>query len=310
MTIHGYDNNTDEFWEIEGESLHQYGWSVSTIGGSRFAMPPRRGDNQKYAYRPGMRFRPKVPDSRTLTLAMWVTGQYDLATGLQAADHRIAWNDSFDFLRRLVWKVEGRQFTLTRRWKLTVAGTPTIVTADALAELGNTMEPTMTGRQRAEFQMDLLLADPFFYGRSGLPNNPSYPNYPWTTVDVPRNLSSADHDTWTHVTVTNPGYDVAAFGSLYVDFVGPLKNPVLANDSAHPQVWVKYNGEIDEGVTIRLVVPDFLAFQRSNNHNYIQNITHSGARHWFGLLPGDNTLTLITAEGTGKATVWFRPPYA
>jgi hypothetical protein len=303
-TPHGYDVNTDEYWEIEGHSLHQHGWSVATIGGSRFALPPRRGENQMMPYRPGTVWRPKVADARTLNLVMWVTGQYNLADGLPAADHRVAWNDSWDYLRRLVWKVEGRQFLLTRRWKLTVGGHPTIVTADARAELAGTMDPTMTGRHRADFQMDLLLADPYFYGRAN-------PTVAWSATEVALtvNLQSDPVNTRDVYTAFNPGYDLAGYGSLEIDLIGPLKNPVVLNASPEPDMWVRFGATIDAGVTIRLSVPDFLAYQVSNNHNYIGRISHSGARHWMGLVPGANYLTLLTDEGTGSAVVRYQPPY-
>ena len=46
-------NSVDEYWSIDGVSLHQFGWSVATVGGSRYDLPPLRGDNVMIAYRPG-----------------------------------------------------------------------------------------------------------------------------------------------------------------------------------------------------------------------------------------------------------------
>ena len=38
-------------------------------------------------------------------------------------------------------------------------------------------------------------------------------------------------------------------------------------------------------------------------------VSHSGARHWFGLDPLANLLTLTADSGTGSARVTFQPPY-
>lgn len=303
--IHGYDNSSEEFWEIDGESLHQYGWSCSTVGGTRLALPPRRGENQVYAYRPGAMFRPKLADQRPLTLAMWVTGQYDLATGLPSADHVVAWNDAWNFLRNLVWKIEGQQFTLTRRWKLTVAGTPTLVVADAQAELSGTLEPTMTGRTRADFQMDLTLADPYFYGRA----DPDTAN---SKTEITFN-----RDEYTNV--LNAGADFVGYGGdMLVVFYGPLTNPVLANYGPpdtpfDAPIWAKYNGTIAAGDSVRLYVPDFTCsyydVSAGRTTNTIEKVTNSGARHWFGLMPKVNRIRLTADSGTGTAQIRFRPPY-
>ncbi len=154
-------NSTEEYWSIDGVSLSQFGWAVTTVGGSRYDLPTRRGENRVFAYRPGAVHRPKLPDARVIELVMWVTGT-DPATGAQVADPRLRWNDSWDTLRRLVWKPNGAQVTLTRRWFLTVSGSPTLVTADAQAEVVDSMAPTTTGWPRRPFTLSLLLADSYF----------------------------------------------------------------------------------------------------------------------------------------------------
>lgn len=298
---------TEEAWSIDGVSLHQYGWNVATVGGSRYDLPPRRGDNIKFSYRPGAIHRPKVVDSRTINLVMWVTG-VDPATGQAADDPTLRWNDSWDFLRRLVWKPNGAQVTLTRRWKLTVDGQPTIVTADAQAEIADTMSPTMTGRHRAEFTMTLLLADPFFYGPE---------------ISVPLNLGVP-------VSVWNPGHDVAAHGGLEVDFIGKLYSPKLTNATPTPDVWVKYNNLVRDSplqtlnlkvgtfeATMTPVIPTGHAMEwlgrypkAATSPNVIGDIQHAGAKHWMGLNLGPNLLTLTADAGsTGGAVLRFRPPY-
>lgn len=261
-------NSNAEWWDIDGVSLHQYGWSVATFGGSRYDLPPRRGDNIKFAYRPGAIHRNKLADSRTIELAMWVTGA-DPGTGEATGDAQLAFNDSWDFLRRLVWRPDGAQVALTRRWFLTVDGAKTLVAATAQAEISDTMAPTMTGRTRADFTMTLLLADPFFYGD-----------------EITAGIGGS-------ATVVNPGHDLAAHNNMVIDLSAGAR---LTNTSVNPPVWVQSSG----GGTLDVGAYTALA----GGSNVIGGVTHSGSRRWMVLVPGENHLTC-----TGSATIRFRPPY-
>lgn len=314
-------NSTEEFWEIDGVSLHQYGWSVTTVGGSRYNLPPRRGADIAIAYRPGQVHRRKLPDARQITLIMFMVGM-DPATGPQAGTHltsdeqRTQWNDNWDFLRRTVYPqyLDTGLVTLGRRWRLTAPTFPTtrvgdsiiagdpgtpasgvsrVLYAFALAEMTGDMAPTMTGRTRSDFQLDLTLADPYFYG----------------------NVVTCDLAVGTPVYVWNDGHDVAAHNQVEVDFVGPLTNPVLTNQSTSPDTWVKYTGTVASGQTLTLVPGAFSARQHPNGEavtstspNKIGLISSYGARDWVNLLRGANKL-LLTGTGSGHATLRFRPPY-
>lgn len=287
-------NNTTEYWSIQygsdpAVSLHQYGWSIATVGGGRYALPPRRGANLVMPYRPGSIHVYKQPAERPMTLVMWVTGM-DPATGAAPAhgDQRLQWNDSWDTLRRLLWKVSGQMFNLNRRWWLSDDnGTPQLLTATAQAEMVGTMEPTMTGRTRADFAMELLLPDPYFYG---------------STITSTVNVGVQE-------SVVNSGHDVALNNHLEVDLIGPLTNPRLTNVTADPNVWVQFNGSILSGRTVRLNVGRFTANQIGvSTYNEIGRISNGGSRHWFGLLPGANLLQL-SGTGAGHAVVRHRPPY-
>jgi len=210
------------------------------------------------------------------------------ATGARVSDPGLKWSDNWDTLRRLVCPANGAQVTLTRKWRLTVSGTPTVVSATAAAELVGSMAPTMTGRTRSEFVVEFLLADPLFYGTQS------------TTSGIAIGSPT---------TITNPGHEVAAHYGVEVDLIGPLTNPRLTNSTPNPDVWVQYTGTISSGVTVRLNVTDFSATRLSDSANVIAGISHSGARHWMGLLPGANSLTLTASAGSGTATVRYYPPY-
>lgn len=317
-------NNTDEWWGLDGTSLHQYGWSVSTFGGSRYDLPPRRGDNIITAYRRGQVHRPKLPDQRTISLSMWLQGIDDVTVpnpvenddgnligrreainSTDDSNHRQRFNDSWDFLRRSVWKPNGSQVTLTRRWKLTSpytghnwgTGTPwtglpatgaNILTASAQAEMTSNMAPTMTGRHRGEFQMDFNLADPYFYG-----------------TQYTENVSNMDGA----VTVWNDGHDTA-LDNVIVEFHGPLSYPRIVNTTTNPDSILYFDSNIGADVVMTVNVGAFTCLG-SNGNNYIGLTRHVGSRHFFGLAPGANTLHMTTNNDSqlGYAVVKWRAPY-
>jgi hypothetical protein len=313
-------NSTEEFWSVDGVSLHQYGWAVTTVGGSRYDLPPRRGSNMPIAYRPGQVHRNKLPDARVITLVMFMVGA-DPGTGpaigssLTLADERVQWNDNWDFLRRLVYKnyLSSNRVTLTRRWRLTAPTFPTsrtgdnviagdpgtpasgadrILTASTYAEMTANMAPTMTGRTRSDFQLDFTMADPFFYGN---------------TVEVTLSPGQTAY-------VWNDGHDVAAHAGLTVDFNGPVVNPTLTNLSTSPDSSVTYKSNMLNGYTVSLNVGRYSATAHPTGRttpvgNRIAYVTNSGARMWFNLLPGANKIQYTTSSGSGTCVLRFQPPY-
>jgi hypothetical protein len=313
-------NNTEEWWSILDDSgqevsLHQFGWSVTTVGGSRYDLPPRRGSNMTLAYRPGQVHRSKLPDARQITLVMFMVG-WDPATGANdtvIGDYqRTQWNDNWDTLRRLVYKNWGtdNRVRLTRRWRLTAptfatsrsgniaivgdpgvpaSGQDRIITAFTYAEMIGQMPPTMTGRYRSDFQLDFTLTDPYFYGGT-----------------VSTSMTDAD-DAW----VWNDGHDIAAHAYVQIDLVGPLSWPRVLNLSTDPVSWVQYKGDIASGDTVRLVCSRFAAekLDTPRNLNRVGLIANYGSRFWLPLLPGANKLKMDARSGSGHALVSFRPPY-
>lgn len=317
-------NSSEEYWSVanldgtEEVSLHQWGWAITTVGGSRYDLPPRRGSDMTVAYRPGQVHRRKLPDARQVTLLMFMVG-WDPATGNTTGDQLLQWNDNWDFLRRKVFRhsmLTDQRIRLYRRWFLTAPELPVsrtgdfciqgdpgtfppgkrLVTAFANAEMTGQMSPAMTGRFRSEFQLDFTLSDPYFHQED------------WNDVILnPTN----DEFIW------NDGHDVAGSGYMQVDLVGPLTNPVITNFSTAPDSWVKYTGTIPYGTTVRLITNKFTAeklVSSGQNQNRIANITSYGARWWVSLMPGSNKLKL-TADGfvsgihIGYALVSFRPQY-
>lgn len=288
---------TDEYWDWQGTPLNQPWYNITTFGGSRWDLPLLRGQNYPIAYRAGQMWRPKMPDQRTVTLAMWAAG-VDQNTGNPATDQRLAFNNNFQQLRSM-FSAQGLQGSslgaLTRRWYITQNGVTGLVAGTAQAEIGGAMTPTMSGRTKADFTVDLLLADPYFYGAQQV-------------VTVPYNTATA---------IRNLGDGWCGFGQLSglggvpftIKLNGPLTSPIqLSNQTLGVSVSLALT--IASGHYVLLDVMGYTAYD-DGSLSHLGVVTHSGARPWMLLQSGLNTLLLTSGNGgdTGNAVVTFSPPY-
>lgn len=276
------ETSTTEFWDIDGVPLNTYCWNIKSFGGSRKGLPSLRGENRAIPGRDGRSFRPKKVDSRVITLAMWITGS-DPDTGVPSTHSQVVqWNDNFDYLRRLLWTPD-REVTLTRR-ELFGAADPRLLVVSAKAQIAGSMEPNMTGRTRADLAIDLLLADPFFYGDE-------------LSFTLPINES---------VTVFNPGDSKTDKMPITIDWVGNLSSPKVTNLTNG--VWMSVNTLIPTDTQISTDVKNYRAVRSTDAESMNAAISHGGSRRWMTLEPGANELHL-TASGTGAAIIRFNPAY-
>ena len=151
--------NTETYWSLNGVSLHEYAWSIETIGGDLSSVPGSRGDDLTIPGRPGSVRQKKMPESRVLSLAMFTIGA--TANGAPGSDVRIQHDRNYAALKRLFYSTTRTPGTLTKRF---YDDTGVLRTASAQVELVGGLSPRMDGRARSTFVVDLLLADPFFYG--------------------------------------------------------------------------------------------------------------------------------------------------
>jgi hypothetical protein len=249
------------------------------------------------AYRAGQLWRPKQPDQRTITLAMWAAG-IDQSSLVPAADQRLAFNNNFQQLRSMFWRQGNLGSTLgflTRRWYITQNGVTGIVAATAQAEIAGTMQPTMSGRTRGDFSVDFLLADPYFYGAR-------------QTQVISANGSGS---------VLNLGDAAVGFGQAQgqggvpftLKLLGPLTTPVtVTNQTNGVSVTLAYT--IGSGHSVTLDVMSYTAYDDSGA-SHLGSVTHSGARPWMLLMPGSNSLSLSTGNGGdgGNCTLVYQPGY-
>ena len=192
--------SSSEYWSVIGTdgvevALNQYAWSVQSYGGSSRGLPPLRGEDQVYANRAGQSFRPKVAGARTIVLQMFVNG-IDPDTDGIADDPDLQFNENLATLQRLFW-TPSEQVELVRRWR-TVSG---MKTARAKAQIAGMMEPEMTGRSRATFSVELLLADPYFYEDA-------------VTVEIPVTGAEVTVDYPGHLPITGYGCYLTVTGAV------------------------------------------------------------------------------------------------
>lgn len=275
-------NSTDVFWDINGVSLQTYAYNVSTWGESLQAPPPLRGTDIVIPYRPGEMFTARRPSGRSMTFTMWVQGSELNGTVPTSRTMRAVFEENFKKLRSLFWN-QGRQFSLTRRWRDPLTGTLEIATAKAV--FANGLAPSMQGNTHATFTAEVYLSDPFFYGSE------KNINFTAGTTSVQNVIIPGDYETT----------------AITIDFNGARNNPRITNSAGANYVNLQQN--LASGQLARLNVNAWTARKNpsSDNTNIIGAVTNFGHEFWMALQPGPNTLTLSGSSGTGTAVLKYSP---
>jgi hypothetical protein len=266
-----------ETWAIDGVPLLDLATDVQRIDPN--LAPPLRGEDRQYAFRPGRAFRPRVTDSRTITLGLWLIGQD--GPGTTAADYMNNYAEAERTLIRLLRPDYGVEFEITRTWTDDL-GTHTATGHGVAAEAP---QRARAGKHAGRVTVDIAMADPFFYGSA-------------MAVDLAVGVSEV---------VTNPGDAMTT--AAVIDFTGQLSNPTLTNSTLVPEVWLKVGSDVGAGDGVTADVTATSAVRDSDGANLIGAITHSGARAWFALGRGANTVTLSADGGAGTATLTYQPVY-
>lgn len=276
----------NEYWDVQwtdGQwySLHDYTFHVESIYGARTDVPQLRGSNLPVYGKAGQLHQSKIADQRVITLRGWVSNR-DSNDNPIGADCEQGLNTNWRMLRRLLWRENGDQFPLRRRW---YNESGVLVTATAMAEYSGGLELSEHVIEAGAWTCDLTLADPYFYGAA-------------ETRTLAVGVSQS---------VTNLG-DVPA-SRITIRFNGAVSNPQVTNSTPNPDVWVKLGSSVSSGDSVTLDVSWFSATRTSDSANMIGAVTRSGARPWMVLSPGGNTLLLTVTSGSGTATFTWQPAY-
>jgi hypothetical protein len=241
---------TDTDWMIDGVSLQTMAYNIVTLGGGRSGVPPLRGNDLMVPYRPGQFTQSRIPDANVITLGMWV--QASTVEGLPPEDPitlRNMFNRNWFKLRRLFWQPD-TEFTVTKKFENENGD---IVVCNGRGRYAGGLQLAHTGPYRANFTVDIMMADPFFYGAE---EAAGFTAGQTRTLDVPGD--------WTTFKIVA---EMAANGRL-------------TNNSSHPPAWM----QVTKASTVS--VQDFSVVSPEAGL-----LTHAGAIQYFLLNPGVNVVT-------------------
>lgn len=272
-------NTTPTFWDVDGQSLQTYARNIDSVGGSRAAPPPTRGEDVVIPYQRGSRYVPKIADSRVISLQGWVRATD--ADGNAPATGKLKealYDDNWRMLRGLLF-TPGKQVVLRKRFNYAGA----VRSAVALASYDGGLEPTMIGRHASRFTVDLRLSDPYFYDEA----------YSSKTLVTGNNTFVVEGDDWTsEILLTHDGVRNAPRVRNLTNGTDVLFNESLASGDSTTLDIAAYRAALSR---------NFAASKRWNS-----KVVHTGAPEWLRLSPGSNTLALSSTSGAGVTTLRYK----
>lgn len=270
-------NSTDTYWDIDGVSLNTLAFNIQSWGGDRLAPPTLRGSNLLIPHTPGRVWMPKVVDQRVITLAMWVIGADEDGNRPTSLTQAQQFDDNFRKLRNLLWQPH-REFVLTKRFYVNGV----LKTASAKAQFSSGLNPSMNGRARGVFTVDVLLADPYFYG-----------------TEVSQVLTTGTQS------VSVDGDDRTQ--NIKFTFNGSRSQPKVRNNTLLMDF--EYDADINSGGILEVEIQKYKATATPSGGAPMKAtglIRHSGGTPWFSLAPGANSITLSSDSGSGVVTMAYK----
>lgn len=276
-------NNTDTYWEVDGQSLHTFAHSIETLEGL-LSTPSFRGEDLMVANQHGQSWVPKYYDAQTLTMAMWVRGAAQSAgQGATGGDKQLFQANWNNLVRLLL--TPGRQFDLTKRIYdyQYGSGALALYTATAKAELGNTIKPSMKGKAAAKFMVDLKLTDPRFYDttlRNAGPLGASQ------VVNVDGNANTSN---------------------IIITITGARNNITIRNVTTGNEFTI--NIDVLSGDNAVIDVKNYDAtYNPSGQPSYdvSSRVINLVSPIWFDLKPGANTIQVSSSSGIGAINMQYR----
>lgn len=305
---------TDEYWTVEPvltdqeiaggmtatvEVLNTYAHNIGTLDGIE-ALPDFVGDNATRGNRSGRLWRPKLPDQRTVTLAMWVRGS-DPDGGIPA-DSRAQFQTNWHKLKGMFGRYD-RPLKVTRR--LVLVDQTLELTAEA--SLGGDMALAPQGDAAGAFTVDLLLHDPYWYGplESTGPVSPLWASsgrlYPKV---YPLDYGTTVGASGTQI-IVNVGHVPVP---PYVEITGKVFEPALINLTTGEALMIEPDVLLDSGDSLVIDFDERTVFYNGNDVYYW---LRRDSRWWY-LQPGSNDILLTdtSAEPTdGLMVLTWRPRY-
>lgn len=262
-------------WFVNDVPLQTLAFNISDQGKLN-APPPLRGDDVVIPHVPGRTFMGRQPDSRTLTLDMWVLGVKENGQLPTTETMQGQFYQNLRKLKNLFWN-SGEQFRLTKKWR--EFGSETIRSATALAVFADGFDPTLQGGSRGTFTVDLYLSYPFF--KDDVPKTLPFPNLATSVVDV---TVEGDYET-PHILIEITGSPTRPRFTTGDDKFITLDRVISGGASVDVAAWKAMMG------TTKIV----------------RNVKYGNSIPWFILKPGPRTIRASVGSGTGSATLTYTP---
>jgi hypothetical protein len=232
---------------------------------------------------PGQQYVLKVPDSKTLSFSMWVVGCNPDGTAPTNGSQRSTFVRNWQMLRTLLWARQ-ESFTLVKRF---FDSQGVLRTVSGTAEFAGGLEPSMTGATRATFQVDLLMADPFFYG---------------DTVTIYFNTLDASAQ-----------WNGSVLGDYYTRYCS-VQATAGPSGCVNPSVSVSTSPYSTFQVGVSLAPSDLLMVYGDTqqcwwNNRLTASVTHTGLKDWLTLPPGAAQINFDATSGSWSGYLNFVPVY-
>lgn len=281
-------NSTDEYWDVDGQSLQTYAFNIQSWGGDRQAPPSFRGSNVVIPGMPGRIATERQVDSRVITLGMWVVGATEDGNAPEGGSRRSEFERNWDKLTALLWTPR-RMITLTKRFRR--FGSDTVIVASAKGRFAGGLAPTMNGTTRALFTVDIELADPYFYGAEvALPA--------FTGVSSSQDVTVLGDDRTTAVMVEISGNRVNT----------KIK---VTNPSGEVQT-LNYTYSLGSTDKASIDVKNFSARTTPGSGSSFPSgglISHTGGTFWLALDPGISKVEVTSTSGAGNVVIKYKPVF-
>ena len=243
-----------------------------------FSVPARRGDNIPIPYRDGARNVTRKPfESRTEVLNMWVGWRNTSGAlpGGKTKQQQLELN--IEYLKAL--------FATSGQVALKIGmldSTYRTAQAEVISAISFQKDPAFT---RAKMSVELLFADPFFYGE--------------TLVTETINLTSGSVST----SLTNAGTAPVKKGTITI--TGVTSNCKINNTTN--SISCTYTGVLADAVEAVISLTNQTVL--IGGENYLGFLTHLGDPNWFVLNPGANAITITGDTSGGTVKLEYYPAY-
>lgn len=271
----------------DGVSLKNFGFGVSLVGGLS-GVPPRVGSNIPISGRRGTQFRKKQFTEINRTLTMWIDSR-NPETGLYPPGWRARIgqrNENLQFLSRILGKLKS-QIKFERD---VILKDGYLDTWFAYGEyVGDALTPNWSDNSDEEtnFSIDLLFADPFWYGRL------------YTSPTMTAGAGNA--------AIVNSGDLEAIDSTITITASTTLVNPVVTNSTNGISFTLTTTLNAADSIVVDTKYPRVK--RTSDNANLIGTLTNVGSRSFMEFDRGTNNVALTATSGTGTAVAAFYPPH-